>query len=242
MKILNKLKGLVTAGAENETQPPRQQTEEEYYTELFTKHPVWNSQAPNTEEALRWQIIQNFLFYITGFHTSAAANSGPLKILDLGCGRGWLSKLLTPYGTVTGIEPIKPVVEYAQQLFPDTNIRHGNAQTLLKSKEMFDIIVCSEVIEHVVDDEKPDFLKNLNLLLHNNGFLILTTPRKEAQEEWLKYAIPGQPVEAWLDERTLEGMLRQSSFTQHYLSRFSIPPNPSAPEIEIYQLWLVQKK
>lgn len=242
MRLFSKLKKVIKSEASNQKQPAHSQTEEEYYTELFTKHPVWNSPTANTEEVLRWEIIKNFIFYITGYNANHAGEHKPLTILDLGCGRGWLSNLLTPYGKVTGIEPIEPVVKYANQIFPDIDIRHGNSQTLLNAKETFDIVVCSEVIEHVVDEEKAGFLNGLNALLNSNGFLILTTPRKEAQQEWLKYSTPGQPVEDWLDEKTLGGLLAESDFTKHYLSRFSIPPNPAAPDIEIYQLWLAQKK
>lgn len=238
---MNKIINYLTGRSQNiVNQNPVVENEESFYTELFTKSAYWSNPNPNTEEKLRWQVIKSFVFYILGYHAHANKNV-QLKILDLGCGRGWLSNLLSTYGNVIGVEPIKPVVEYANKIFPALDIRHGTSELLLKSGEKFDLIVCSEVIEHVIDAEKLTFLNNLNLLLNPDGFLILTTPRKDVQNEWLKYSKPGQPIEDWLDEKTVGELVNDAGFIKHYLDRFAIPPVPDAPEIEIYQLWLVQK-
>ncbi|WP_183563789.1 class I SAM-dependent methyltransferase [Mucilaginibacter sp. SP1R1] len=216
-------------------------TEEEYYTRLFTQSADWNKPTPNYEEQLRWVIIENFMYYIKGYNTHAN-NKTKAKLLDLGCGRGWLSNLLSDYGDVTGIEPIKPVIQYAQTLFQDLNLICGTTKDLLADGKIacYDIIVCSEVIEHIPDDKKSEFLNEIKTLLKKNGFLIVTTPRKDAEEEWRKYSTPGQPVEDWLSEASLEALFKQASFGTHSMQRFSIPPAENAPEVEIYQLWLVQ--
>jgi 2-polyprenyl-3-methyl-5-hydroxy-6-metoxy-1,4-benzoquinol methylase len=217
-------------------------TQEQYYTHLFTESPDWKTPEPNYEEELRWQIIKNYVFFIKGYFAgSTKYDIVRPRILDIGCGRGWLTNLLSQFGDIKGIEPIGPVVKYANLLFPDIDITEGDIDSVLKKNEKFDIIVCSEVIEHIPDEEKADFLKKLNRVLHDDGFLIITTPRKDVQELWLRYSQPGQPIEEWLDEATLEVLLSQCKFKKHLLSRFAIPPKPDAPEIEIYQLWLSQK-
>jgi 2-polyprenyl-3-methyl-5-hydroxy-6-metoxy-1,4-benzoquinol methylase len=213
--------------------------ESEFYTKFFTEVPYWNSPTPNYEESLRWEIIKSFLGEINKHNdfTSTKPN-----ILDLGCGRGWLSKLLSEYGTVIGIEPIKPVVEYAKGLFPKLDLRHGTAKSLINEKKIkfFDIVVCSEVIEHIPDKKKLQFIIQIKKLLKPNGFLILTTPRKDAEVEWRRYGDPHQPIEDWISEKSLEQLFAETKFERRGLRRFSIPPIKGAPEIEIYQLWLVQ--
>lgn len=214
--------------------------EDKFYTDLFTKHAGWSTPEPNHEEVLRWKIIESFILDVK---TQLSKTDGyNYKILDLGCGRGWLSNLLSDYGDVIGIEPVKAVVEYGRQLFPNLDLRHGVAEDLIREKkrDFFDIVVCSEVIEHIPDKKKTTLLKEIKTLLKSNGFLIITTPRKDVQPEWNKYADPNQPIEDWLTEREMEVLLEQASFRVRKLERFSIPPCPNAPEIPIYQLWLVQ--
>jgi 2-polyprenyl-3-methyl-5-hydroxy-6-metoxy-1,4-benzoquinol methylase len=216
----------------------KRNSEAEFYKDLFIKNPTWNKVSANAEEQLRWEIIQDFLNEIG----SLADLSHP-KILDIGCGRGWMSNLLSFYGETTGIEPVKAVVKYAKKLFPNINFRYGKAEDLItEGKTLFyDIVVCSEVIEHIPHTEKKGFLLKIRELLKPNGFLILTTPRKDAEIEWRKYTAPGQPIEDWITEGEMQQLFNDGNMKMHSLKRFSIPPAANAPLIEIYQLWLVQK-
>jgi 2-polyprenyl-3-methyl-5-hydroxy-6-metoxy-1,4-benzoquinol methylase len=216
--------------------------EDDYYSELFIKNPAWNTATPNGEELKRWQIIEEFLIEIKiNIMPTQETNLTP-NILDLGCGRGWLTSLLASYGRVTGIEPVKKVADYAKLLFPDIQIVHGTATDLINKGQTayYDIIVCSEVIEHITDDNKIAFLLQIKSLLREKGFLIITTPRKDVELEWKRYTSPEQPIEDWITENSLADLFKRTSFVKHDLKRFSIPPSNEAPEIEIYQLWLVQ--
>lgn len=223
-KVLNKLK-------------TEKQKETEYYKDLFIKNNHWNGKNPNEEEEKRWDIIKEFI-------EELKFEKNNLQILDLGCGRGWLSNLLMNYGNVTAVEPITPVAKHAKALFPKLNVSSGTSETLLKTgkKNTFDLIVSSEVIEHIPDNKKGNFIKNISLLLRANGYLIITTPRKDVEEEWLKYSAPDQPIEDWINEQDLENLINNEGFETLSLKRFPIKPNSNAPEIEVYQLWLFQKK
>lgn len=216
---------------------------EEFYKNFFIGNKNWNQATPNYDESLRWNVIEKFLYFIEGYR-SALSNNSKSNILDVGCGRGWLSNILSAYGNVIGIEPVKDVVEYGRQLFPGLDLRIGTTQKMIDEcyGSCFDIIVCSEVIEHIADDEKAAFLNGLKRLLKEKGFLILTTPRKDAEAEWKRYGDPEQPIENWISEKALGKLLSVAGFHTHLLKRLSMPPLKRAPEIEIYQLWLVQKK
>lgn len=129
-------------------------------------------------------------------------------------------------------------------MFPGLDLRIGTAQRLIDEgySAHFDIIVCSEVIEHIADDQKIAFLNELKKLLKEDGFLILTTPRKDAEIEWKRYGDPEQPIENWLFEEALAKLFSEVGFKIHLLKKLSMSPVKRAPEIEIYQLWLVQKR
>jgi 2-polyprenyl-3-methyl-5-hydroxy-6-metoxy-1,4-benzoquinol methylase len=218
------------------------QTEAEFYEHMFVKNPSWNKPSPNSEEILRWNIIEGFLKYV--YNNNIELKPSNYNILDLGCGRGWLTNLLSKYGNIVGIEPVKPVLDYAKKMFPHLEFICGTTKDLIKDNSSFNkynLIVVSEVIEHIPDSSKEEFIEDISKLLNEKGFLILTTPRKEVQEVWNKYMNPNQPIEDWIMEKDLEELIVQKSFLKHKIERFSIPPVEGAPEIEIYQLWLFQK-
>ena len=218
-------------------------SEDEYYKDLFIHNPQWNKPVPNPEELLRWQVIEKFIYYIQGLRQGSLVE-GKMNILDLGCGRGWLSNLLASYGELLAVEPVAEVAEYAKKLFPKLNIECGNADTLL-AKGMagnFQLLVCSEVIEHILDNEKNTFVSKIDNLVSRGGFVIITTPRKEVQADWMKYSNPNQPVEEWIDEEALKNLFTSQGFSIVDLKRYAAKPTPQGPDIEIYQLCLFQKQ
>lgn len=210
--------------------------EENYYTYLFTKNPNWNKTEPNAEEKERWEIIKEFI------QTCKVKISNP-QILDLGCGRGWLTHLLSKYGPTVGVEPVEAVVRYAQKLFPELQISHGTTTSLLSDglADKFDIIVCSEVIEHIAYKRKPQFISQIERLTKKNGHVIITTPRKEAQALWSANSDPSQPIEDWLTEKDLQALFEENGFKKKELRRISVNQEGHENMIEIYQLWLFQK-
>lgn len=227
-KIINKFK-IRTAKVTLESL-----TEEQYYEQLFIKNNRWNKPAPNNDEFKRWTVIESLIKEIK--------NDDNLKILDLGCGRGWLTNLLSQFGEVIGIEPVNKVVEYAKNIFPEIHFLKGTAINLINQyKDTFDLIVSSEVIEHIPDLEKQQFVKEIHMLLKNDGFLIITTPRKDVEKEWNKYTDSNQPIEDWISENDLKLLFEENGFSAKKIERVSLQPKAEAPFIDIYQVWLFKK-
>jgi trans-aconitate methyltransferase len=102
----------------------------------------------------------------------------PLKIesvLDVGCGQGSLLKELRmefPYIKPYGIDISKSAVELACQRVPEgrfwvSDITHG------PSTEKFDLVVCSEVLEHI-----PDDIRAIRSLRRITGkYLLVSSPQ-----------------------------------------------------------------
>lgn len=202
-----------------------------WYEKFFIKNPYWSTKEPNPDELVRWRHIEKLLA-LTGRHRFGT-------IIDFGCGRGWLTSLLTSYGDTLGIEPVRAVVKHGKRLYPHLRLEHGS---LSKMRELnADLIVCSEVIEHIPDSEKPSYLRQFYTTLNPGGFLVLTTPRAEALKEWSLYSDASQPVEAWIDESTLIGLCVDAGFSAVSCLRYSETPL-GGPPIEDYQLHLLQKQ
>lgn len=225
--------------------------EEQFYTDLFVRSGTWSTPYPNTDERMRWEKIKEFLPEITARLKSE--KNEPARILDVGCGRGWLTNLLASFGTCEGIEPVELVVEYGRKLFPDLTLHVGYPESLLAQEDFtpYDLIVTSEVIEHIPHAQKTNFVVTLKKLLKPKGAVILTTPRKEVWEQWRSVSNPNQPIEDWITEPDLCEIFRETGF--HELGReriyFDLPKfqyvaapssgkEVSSPNIiALYQIW-----
>jgi glycosyltransferase involved in cell wall biosynthesis/2-polyprenyl-3-methyl-5-hydroxy-6-metoxy-1,4-benzoquinol methylase len=101
-----------------------------------------------------------------------------LHILDVGCGTGIMITLpLASIGyRVTGIDIHGESIEAARRVNPYANavFRDCDATTLLRETDRYDVVIASEVLEHMEDPLA--FLRTLQALLRPEGMLILTTP------------------------------------------------------------------
>lgn len=229
--------------------------QDQFYINMFVKSPGWSAPEPNEDEAARWSKIAGFLEHILR-RTKAGNPEATLRMLEVGSGRGWLSYLASQYGSIEGVEPVAGVVAHARKMFPDIRFETGTAASVLSRPDFspYDVVLCSEVIEHVPDPQKPAFLEELKQLLTPEGYLILTTPRGEMWEQWQRIAPPCQPIEDWITEERLDHHLKAQGFTPLGLERIyvEIPllryiPAPTPDNVRtmnllpIYQVWVAQR-
>lgn len=105
-------------------------------------------------------------------------------VLDIGSGVGTIDFYLASRGKkVTGIEIAKEAIENAGEsaillgLQGYTDFIQGDFLQF-KKKGNFDLIICSEVLEHLEDDKKA--LKKIYALLKKGGKLLVTVPSADA--------------------------------------------------------------
>ena len=103
------------------------------------------------------------------------ANLKNKKVLDVGCSTGYLGQKLEKRGAeVTGIDISKVALKKAQEVLSFTKVVDLNEGELPFKDGTFDLIVASEVIEHLF---KPVIvLKELRRILKDKGGIIITTP------------------------------------------------------------------
>jgi polyprenyldihydroxybenzoate methyltransferase / 3-demethylubiquinol 3-O-methyltransferase len=108
-----------------------------------------------------------------------------LSLLDVGCGGGIMSERLGRLGgSVLGIDPTSEAISVAQDHLPhslSSKVRYLNCE-LDQVPETFDVVLASEVIEHVVDPER--FLTDAASRVKENGSLFITTVNR-TPEAWL---------------------------------------------------------
>jgi len=97
----------------------------------------------------------------------------PSTILEVGCGSGDLAERLSSKYDYTGIDINEHNIESLKKSVPNGNFICINLFKF-KSEKKFDLLICSEVIEHVKNDYA--FIKRLSNYIKKGGFLLLSTP------------------------------------------------------------------
>lgn len=105
-----------------------------------------------------------------------AISSQPKMILDMGCGSGFLASLikkLNPEIIVHGFDVSGSALAKAEHL-DSKFLLDLDKQDVPLPDENYDVIVCSEVLEHIYDVDHA--LGQMRRLLKKNGLGIITVP------------------------------------------------------------------
>ena len=105
-----------------------------------------------------------------------ALHVGDAKILEVGCGTGWLSAKLAEYGAVTAVDLGVEIIKDAAKKMPQIDFRSGDICELDLPTNYFNVVVAVETLSHVVNQEQ--FIERIAALLKKSGTLILTTQNK----------------------------------------------------------------
>lgn len=110
---------------------------------------------------------------------SLIVSSSQSRILDIGCAAGsFLGHLRKPCLDKTGVDIARKQIEYANQKYGNSRCHFiaGDIRQLPLERESFDIVVLSEIIEHISKSQGGCFIARIHELLKPGGKLILTTP------------------------------------------------------------------
>lgn len=108
---------------------------------------------------------------------SLIAPLNPQKVLDAGCGEGFtLSKFYEfKIGKeLEGIDSSEQAVELGKKMYPHLSLKIGDIYTLRYIDNSFDIVICTEVLEHLQDPKEA--LKEL--IRVSKKYLLLTVPNE----------------------------------------------------------------
>lgn len=110
---------------------------------------------------------------------NALPKQGNVKVLDAGCGPGWMSKILLDAGyKVEACDSSDLLIKFAQTHNKDINFCVANIeQSLPYPKESFDVVLMNMVGPDIKNLELA--FKNLSPLLKEDGHLLLTIPNPE---------------------------------------------------------------
>jgi SAM-dependent methyltransferase len=145
----------------------------------------------------------------------------PLRFLDVGANTGYNTEAARRYGCEAhGLETNPGPVAFARREFPQCTFHAETIEQLATRGLSFDIIYCSEVLEHVPDPQ--GFVAALAALAHPQTTLFLTTPdsahsRVPARTiEW-KEVIPVEHLRLY-DRHNLALLLGQHGFRVGFIT------------------------
>lgn len=101
----------------------------------------------------------------------------PISVLDVGCGEGFtLAKLKKAKigKTLEGIEYVDDAITLGKKLHPSLKIKKGTIYKLPYKANSFDVVLCTEVLEHLEDPEHA--LRELKRV--TKKYLVLSVPNE----------------------------------------------------------------
>jgi SAM-dependent methyltransferase len=145
------------------------------FYEDFYKERIKRTCLRNLFEVSEYLINHNIKQLLTINRVSGA------KLIDVGCGRGQTTKELAAFGEVTGVDISSVAVEACQKRYPNISFSTANIldpEWITEHTREFDVVVSTEVIEHIPKEQQQLYVHHLRELLRPGGLLILTTPNR----------------------------------------------------------------
>ena len=220
----------------------RQPDIDSHYTDISNKVGTnWSSTMLDRE--IREKEIDNLISLILQF--KSASESFPLRLLDVGCGNGYVAARLQcefPFLIIDGIDSNAGMVECANsRLLPNTQFYHSTAAQIGSIRILpnsYDLVFSTRCFINIIDaDERYKSIKTSADYLRSGGFLALMEGFEDGQITYnlLRNALGYETIPpAWhniyLDQgkliKTLEGgfdylsetQMASLGLNQHFLS------------------------
>lgn len=140
--------------------------------------------TPDHPLSAEWRARRRSLERLAAYLKDSAAQQ-PARLLELGCGNGWLSHRLSavPAWQIIGLDRLGPELRQAARLFPAQRLSFL-ATDIFKppfEEAAFNIIVVASAIQYFSD--LPGLIRSLGRLLKTDGELhLLDSPLYDADE------------------------------------------------------------
>lgn len=109
-----------------------------------------------------------------------------------------------------GVEPNQALVSAAREQFPGRTYLSGLLEEIDFGARRFDMVYCSEVIEHTIDPRA--FLEHISAVMRPGGLLYLTTPhiREYRRRHYTDMGGPGHKL--YFNEANIKRLIRECGF------------------------------
>jgi|SRR5580658_3565522 2-polyprenyl-3-methyl-5-hydroxy-6-metoxy-1,4-benzoquinol methylase len=124
------------------------------------------------------------------------------KILEIGCGTGWLSEKLCEFGDVVGVDLAPRAIEIAKERGCRAEFIAMDFLKFEWKPADFDLVVCCETFYNVND--QSHFMERMAALTKPQGYLVFSAQNKFVYDRRsdIKPPMPGQ-LRSWLSRKVL---------------------------------------
>jgi len=161
-------------------------------------------------EKTRWlRTLQNLVPARFAFFDPIVGDWRGKAVLDLGCGGGFMAEALSKRGAdVTGIDPSESAIaaarRHAEANDLEIDYHPARGESLPFANDVFDIVVCVDVLEHVEDLQRVLF--EVRRVLRPNGLFLFDTINRTRMASFLLVTI-GENVIRLLPRGTHDPLL-----------------------------------
>jgi 2-polyprenyl-3-methyl-5-hydroxy-6-metoxy-1,4-benzoquinol methylase len=162
-------------------------------------------------------------------NTIKSLNKPDAKILDIGCGNGNISLALGSIGfNVTGVDIDPTSIEKARQINTFKNVKFDVLDAnAFNVKDEFDAIVCSEVLEHLLDPS--ELVQSIFSILKKEGLLVATVPNGWGPRE----VFITKPMQ-WLHRNKLDNTMLRFKKILGYSNHTQQSSNPDLTHVQFF--------
>ena len=170
----------------------------------------WDKRWESERSPNEWQIRQAET--ILALLRSRSLNSA--RILDLGCGTGWMTNRLAEFGTVEGVDLSEAAIAAARSQFPEIQFTCGDLYEISLTAEPVDVVVCQQVIAHVSD--QAGLIERIDNVMKPGAYLVITSANKFVMDR-MRFSDgivgvgpedPDEHIKKWLGMRDLKLLLK----------------------------------
>jgi SAM-dependent methyltransferase len=162
----------------------------------YNRYHAYFRAVKNEESPLEFLAKQEDCYWFIDNYLRNHVDKQQAKLLEVGSGLGYLTYSLDKSGyNIQGVELSSVAVEEATKQFGNL-YRCEDALMLADDGERFDVILLTEVIEHLI--QPATFVRQLGKLLNPGGCILVTTPNKDwAPNKLSPWGTDLPPVHLW---------------------------------------------
>ncbi len=146
-----------------------------------------------------------------------------MKVLNIGVGSGVLEQIaLSKNIDIYTVDPSEKAIIRMQEQIGIKKAKVGYSQNIPFDDNFFDVVIMSEVLEHLDDDVLLATINDVNRVIKKNGKFIGTVPYNENLNEQLVICPKcGEPFHRWGHIQSFEeerlGLLLKDKFTHIFM-------------------------
>ena len=153
-------------------------------------------------------------------HSNPRSLREKLRLLDVGCSSGVLTAAIAetlPKATIIGLDSYRQAIIFARSKYPHIDFKIGDAHKLPFQDKAFDLVICTETLEHLVDPKQA--LVEIKRVLKKDGKAIISMDSGSLLFKIVWYLWTKTKGRVWQDAhlhefngKLLENLIKEAGF------------------------------